>query len=184
MGKELATVNNHFVNSYFSMQADKELEQFAKSRRIPAPMRLYFLAASRVNRWGHCAFRQAEIKQTLGVSQPTLRSALDSLKSAGMAAPDSTYLCVVLSARLVRRADRSEYRCAEPSHLGRQELMWMHDFGWEETVGQWQRMLHNPAERRTVAAQITRTRTVTETETVTLLPEFEGMGLTSGSDAW
>jgi hypothetical protein len=156
----------YFADGFYSMQSDRELEQFGMSSPLPPPMRLYLLAASRVNKWGHCPFRPGELLRLLGVSRPTLRSSMRSLQAAKMAAPDSTALCVVLSAQAIRRADRSERRCAEPKHLDCQERMWVHSKGWEPHQGFWHETLNNPDWRQKAVAQITQTRTVTETTTV------------------
>jgi hypothetical protein len=168
-GNAIATSNNYFPDSYYSMQADKELEAFGRSTTLPTAFRLYLLAVARVNRWGHCPFGRGELRTLLGVSRPTLTAAMKSLQSTKMAAQESTPLCVVLSARAIRRADRSDTRCAEPGHFGRQELMWVHGYGWESGPGTWQGMLHDPMGRQRLTVEITRMRTtVTETETVRL----------------
>jgi hypothetical protein len=156
----------YFADGFYSMHSDKELEQFGMASPLPPSFRLYLLAVSRINRWGHAPFRPGELVRLLGVSKPTFRSAMRSLQRAKMVSPDSTALCVALSSQAIRRADRSNRRCAEPRHLDVQELMWVHGYGWEKRPDQWQNILNDPGQREHYASEIQYSRTITETVTI------------------
>jgi hypothetical protein len=181
----VAKNTSYFPDSFYSMQADKELEAFGMATTLPTAFRLYLLAVARVNRWGHCPFHRGELRTLLGVSQPTLRQAMNSLESTKMTSPESSSLCVVLSARAIRRADRSDVRCTEPDHFGKQELMWIHGHGWEDKPGDWHQALNHPQQRQQIVAAVTRMRTtVTETETVTLAVTPAAYDQTNNPEAW
>jgi hypothetical protein len=149
------------------MHSDKELMEIAESTSLPTAMRLFMLASARSNRWGHAAFGRKEIRETLGVSYPTCKAAIGSLIAGKVAAPDSTYRCVVLSAALVRRNDRAYQTCIEEEHVKCQRLMWIAGIGWETREGEWHQAVNSPEAPGLVARRTTRTRRVVEeTETV------------------
>ena len=144
------------------MHSDKELTDIAESTSLPTAMRLFMLASARSNYWGHAPFDSWEICKTLGVSRPAMRSAIDSLKSGKVIAPESTRLCIVLSAAVVRRADKAYRPCIEPTHVDRQRRMWVAGVGWETSEGEWQAIVGNPATAALVAKRTTRKRRVVE----------------------
>jgi hypothetical protein len=139
------------------------MEQFGLASPLNPDFRLYLLAVSRMNKWGHCPFRPGELLRLLNVSRPTFRKAMRTLQSAKLIAPESTALCVALSSQAIRRNDRSEKRCAEPSHLDTQECMWVHGKGWEHKPGYWQGILDDPERRQRYGEEIQYSRTITET---------------------
>jgi len=163
------TIKRYFPDSYYSLQADKELAAIGLSGSLPTASKLDYLCRARMNRWGHAPFEQGEMRVVLGgVTRATRNKALESLRRAKIIAPESTPLCVVLSSLVYRRADRMTTQCKEPGHAGMERLMWNHVTGWEEEPDYYQKMLDDPDGYAHVVKLI-RTRTVTETETV----EFE-----------
>jgi hypothetical protein len=169
-----------FPEGYYSMHADKALEHIGTSTSLTPDFRLYFICASRANVWGYAAFMQGEMRELLGCSERTRQRALHSLRSARIAAPELTHLCVVLSASVWRRGGRFTQTCIEPGHLQRQRLMWTPDTGWETEQGDWHKLVTHPASAA-IIRQRRRTRTtrvvVEETETVAqIFPECEHCG--------
>jgi hypothetical protein len=164
-----------FPDGFYSMHSDKELMDIAESTSLPTAMRLFMLASARSNYWGHAPFSNQEICQTLGISGPTRRAAIRSLISGKVIAPTSTHLCIVLSAAVVRRADKAYRTCIEPIHVDCQRRMWVAGIGWETSEGEWQATVSNPATAALVATRTTRKRRVVEeVETVEsiLAPEW------------
>ena len=164
--KELVKRSQPFADSFYSMHADTELAEFGMSTTLALPFRLYMLGMSRINKWGHAPFHRGEMLSLLGCARQRIKPTINSLISAKILSPQSTRLCLVYTSRLVRRTDRSEVRCTEPDHLGRQERMWVHGLGWERSEGDWQATLNDPAERAGLITEVIRTRTTTDTETV------------------
>jgi hypothetical protein len=163
----VATRGKYFPEGRYTMHGDKQLMDIAESTTLPTAMRLFMLASARSNYWGHAPFSRKEICETLGISEPTRRTAIDSLKSGKVIAPESTHLCIVLSAAIVRRADRTYKTCIERKHVDRQKLMWIGGEGWETRVGEWLEAINDPARALMIAKRITRKRRVVEeTETV------------------
>lgn len=195
-GKELArrppqAAKKWFPEGYFSMHADKALAEIGASTSLHADMRLFFLCASRANVWGHAAFMPGEMQRLLGCSEKTRRRALQSLRSAKIAAPQSTPLCVVLSASVWRRGNRATQTCIDPSHLDRQRLMWVADYGWEEQPGEWHELVRQPHSHLLYAERKRRviTTTVEETETVAVRRddswgEFDPEAYSGDNDPW
>jgi len=157
-----------FPDGFYSMHSDRELLDIAESTSLPTAMRLFMLASARSNMWGHAPFGNREICETLGISAPTRRTAIESLKSGRVIAPTSTHLCITLSAAVVRRADKAYRTCIEPSHVDCQRRMWVAGVGWETREGQWHEVVNDPS--RTAAVMATRTtrkrRVVEEVETI------------------
>lgn len=145
------------------MHSDKELMGIAESTSLPTAMRLFMLASARSNYWGHAPFGNREICQTLGISGPTRRAAIRSLISGKVIAPESTHLCIALSAAVVRKADKAYRTCIEPKHVDRQRRMWVASIGWESSEGEWHATVNNPA----TAAAVVATRTTRRRWTVT-----------------
>lgn len=162
--------NVYFADGFYSMHSDKGLEEFGLSASLKPDFRIFLLASARSNRWGHCPFGQGELLALLGVSLNTMKKGIDSLVKAGITSPDSTPMCIVLSGRVIRRADRSDRCCSEPKHFNRQRRMWIHGsgWGWEPKEGFWQDALNDTVKRQGIAAEFTRTTTTTVTETVRL----------------
>jgi hypothetical protein len=158
-GKTTARKGQYFTDGFYSMHSDQRLLDIAGSANLPTAMRLYFLAAARMNIWGHAPFKPREIRQILKISEPTKNKAIESLKTGKVIAPESTYLCIVLDAGVVRRADRATHTCIEPSHVDRQRLMWAAGFGWETREKQWQENVN-----AVIARRITRKRRIVEEE--------------------
>jgi hypothetical protein len=150
------------------MHSDKELADIAESTSLPTAMRLFMLASARSNYWGHAPFGSKEICEILGISAPTRRTAISSLKSGKVIAPTSTHLCIVLSAALVRRTDRAYKTCIEPRHVDCQRRMWVAGIGWESQEGQWQQSVNDPVASAAIIAKRTtrKRRVVEEVETV------------------
>jgi hypothetical protein len=165
-----------FPDSYYSMQADKALAEIAESTALPPAMRLYFLCASRANVWGHASFGPGEMNRLLGCKADARRRALNSLKSARIAAQESTPLCVVLSAGAWRRGGNVMVACCEPNHADRQNLMWAAGYGWEGTPGEWHKVVRAPHAMQIIASRSqTVTRTETTTETIAVQPAADGI---------
>jgi hypothetical protein len=165
-GGQRQPVKRWFPEGFYSMQADKGLMEIATSTSLPTAMRLYFACAARANRWGHAPFMPGEMRRVLRVSANTQKSAIQSLVSAKLAAPQSTAMCVALDAEAYRRGDRANRTCIEPGHVEQQKLMWVHSLGWEEYPGCWhERVLDRDAGIQWFK-EVTRTKTITETETV------------------
>jgi hypothetical protein len=158
----------YFADGFYSMHSDVGLEEFGLSPNLRPDFRIFLLATARSNRWGHCPFGKGELISLLDVSLNTMKKGLGSLVDAGMASPDSTPLCITLSARVVRRDDRASRRCIEPAHFNLQERMWVHGMGWEPEAGLWQSELNDPDVRREHAARFKATRTTTTTVTETI----------------
>lgn len=152
-----------FPEGYYSMHADKALERIGTSANLPTAMCLYFICASRANVWGHAAFMPGEMQDLLGCTEKTRRKALQSLRSAKIAAQESTPLCVVLSAEAWRRGGKATQTCIEPSHVDRQRLMWATDYGWEEQPGEWHELVKQPHSHLLYADRKRRTTTTTTT---------------------
>jgi hypothetical protein len=152
----------YFPDGFYSMHSDKEQLDIAESTSLPPAMRLYMLASARSNFWGHAAFSNREICQILGISAPTRRAAIASLISGKVIAPESTHRCIVLSAAVVRRADKAYRTCIEPKHVDCQRRMWVGGIGWEGCEGQWQQTVNDPASAAVVATRTTRKRRVVE----------------------
>jgi hypothetical protein len=91
-----------------------------------------------------------------------MRAAINSLKSGKVIAPESTRLCIVLSAAIVRRADKAYRPCIEPTHVDSQRRMWVAGIGWEPAEGHWQETVSNPTTAALVAKRTTRKRRVVE----------------------
>jgi hypothetical protein len=125
------------------MHGDKQLLDIAESTTLPTAMRLFMLASAKSNYWGHSPFGSSEICDTLGISRQVRDKAFTSLKSARVIAPESSRLCVVLSAAIVRRADRTYKTCIEPKHVDRQKRVWVAGIG----VGESRRRMGRAAER-------------------------------------
>jgi hypothetical protein len=143
----------YFPTGFFSMQSDPMIEALAASENLTPQTRLLLLAQSRMNRWGHCPFRQGELLSLVGKDRKTVKSAMDALIQAGIFSPDSTAACLVLPARAYRRNDRATQHCTEEKHFNRQERMWVDkDFGWEEYPGQWHEYLADHERKSAIAA--------------------------------
>jgi hypothetical protein len=136
------------------MHSDKQLAGIAESTSLPPAMRLFMLASAKSNYWGHAPFGRKEICETLGISEPTRRAAIASLKSGKVIAPESTHLCLVLSAVVVRRADKAYRTCIEPTHVDCQRRMWVADNGWETSERQWQQTVNRITRKRTVVEEV------------------------------
>lgn len=163
----VATRGKYFPEGFYSMHGDKQLMDIAESTSLPTAMRLFMLASARANMWGHAPFGSKEICDTLGISPPTRRAAIASLISGKVFAPTSTHLCVVLSAAVVRRADKAYRTCIEPKHVDCQRRMWVAGIGWESAEGQWQSIVNDPGSAAVLARRTTRKRRIVEeTETV------------------
>jgi hypothetical protein len=52
--------------------------------------------------------------------------------------------------------------CCEPGHSDRQTLVWDADYGWEDSPGDWHKLVQNPNAAAFIAQRKT-TRTITET---------------------
>lgn len=173
----VAKRGRYFPAGFYTMQSDKELLDIAESTTLPPAMRLFMLASARSNYWGHAPFGNREICETLGISAPTRRKAINSLKSGKVIAPTSTHLCLVLSAAVVRRADKAYRTCIEPSHVDRQRRMWVAGVDWETRERQWQAIVNTPGSAAIVAKRTTRKRRIVEeVETVEEVPVVAGAG--------
>lgn len=177
-----------FPKGFYSMQGDEELYELAGNTSIPTATRVQYAAMARGNIWGHAGFAPGELGRIVKIgrnNRTQLNKAISDLKSWGVAAPESTSRCIVLSAALYRRGDRNWTHCQEPSHHDRTERVWVLRMGWEPSPGYYQAALDDGkgaqiAERRrmveeeteTVTTTTTKTRTrrrVTETETIPVL---------------
>jgi hypothetical protein len=158
----LAVRGKHFPEGRYTMHGDRQLLDIAESTTLPTAMRLFMLASAKSNYWGHSPFGSSEICGTLGISRQTRDKAFTSLKSAQVIAPESTRLCIVLSAAIVRRADRTYKTCIEPKHVDRQKLVWVAGIGWESRVGEWLEALNDPGRVPLIAKRTTRKRRVIE----------------------
>jgi hypothetical protein len=159
------------------MHSDEQLMDIAESTTLPTAMRLFMLASARSNYWGHAPFRKDDICDVLGINRRTRLNAINSLISGKVIAPESTHLCLTLSAAVVRRGDKAYKTCIEPKHVDCQRRMWVAGIGWETSEGEWQATVSNPSSAALVATRTTRkTRVVEEVETVEsiLLPEWRG----------
>jgi hypothetical protein len=162
VNKTVAVRGKYFPDGFYTMHSDNQLQDIAESTTLPTAMRLYFLAAARSNMWGHAPFGRKEICDILGISEPTRRKAIDSLRLGKVIAPESTHLCVALSAAVIRRGDRAYRTCIEPSHFDCQRLMWAAGFGWETSEGQWQANVNDGQASAVIARRTTRKRRIVE----------------------
>jgi hypothetical protein len=151
---------------FYSMQADQAMAEMAGNRHLPTTWRLYGACAARANRWGHAGFYPGELDKVIGCKDDTRRRAMQTLKSGKIIAPESTTLCIVLSALIFRRSGQV-IPCFEPKHRDCRDLMWVpsQDPPWERVPGEWHGQLQ--AGTVTLSRTTTKTRTVTETETET-----------------
>jgi hypothetical protein len=156
-----ATKTPWFEKGFFSMHNDLAVMD-AAGQKLPTAMRLWFMCCARANRWNHAPFMPQEMRDLLGCSPNTMKSGLDSLKSARLVAPDSTPMCVVLAVEVYRRGDRANRTCIEVSHVDRQVNVWSQALGWEARQGAWDELMGmEPAQRSSIMEmEITR---VTET---------------------
>jgi hypothetical protein len=162
MTTAVARRGKYFPEGFYSMHGDKQLADIAESTSLPPAMRLFMLASARSNYWGHAPFSSGEICTTLGISAPTRRAAIASLKSGKVIAPESTHLCLVLSAAVVRSADKAYKTCIEPTHVECQRRMWVAGIGWEDQERQWQQVVNDPGAAPVLAKRTTRKRQVIE----------------------
>src|SRR5689334_16635447 len=117
-----------FLEGYFSMQGDAELSALAANTSAPVAVRILWAAMARGNVWGHAGFLPGELARSIGLgdnSRRTLNKAIKELISWGIAAPESTSRCILLSAALYRRADRNYKPCDEATHKGYTDRMWI-----------------------------------------------------------
>jgi hypothetical protein len=163
------------------MQGDAELYTLAGNRAIPVATRVMFAAMARGNIWGHAGFAAGELARIIRLknNRATLNKAIRDLASWGVAAPESTSRCIVLSAALYRRGDSKDKPCEEPSHQDRTNRMWLSKLGaelghgWESEPGDYQKALDRgagptlAAMRRRVVEEETETVTTTTTTTRT-----------------
>lgn len=166
--REIALARRKFPggDSFYSLQADKAMLDIASSSNLPMPMRLYMLACSRANIWGHAPFLRGELGETLKANTNTLRRSRTALIKGKVIAPESTNLCIVLSHHAWTRSDSSMIRCSEPHHALRQELRWAAGWGWESEPGEWAKLVIDPRGAERYAQRITETtETVTTTKT-------------------
>jgi hypothetical protein len=169
-------------DGFYGMQADRAMMDMASNRHLPTSWRLYGICAARTNRWGHASFRAGELDKILGCKDDTRRKAMDTLRSGQIVAPDSTHLCVVLSALFWRKAG-SGIQCYEEKHAEHRDRLWVPYWGYEDEPGQWHSMLQGREPFSTEPFRMTRTvteeetvtkrRTITETATATVLPMRE-----------
>jgi hypothetical protein len=127
------------------MASDMAAMMATRNDALSADTRLLMLTMERVNIWGHAAFDRGEVAELMG-SRDRFRSGKEKLIKAEMIAPESTQLCVVLSAVLYRRGDRRNRCCAEPTHRSRQRMLWLGApfCKWEHTEGEWEDVLATP----------------------------------------
>jgi hypothetical protein len=170
-----------FVKGFYSMHSDEQLMDIAESTTLPTAMRLFMLASARSNYWGHAPFGRDDICSLLGINRRTRLNAINSLISGKVIAPESTNLCLVLSAAVVRRTDKAYQSCAEQKHADRQRRMWVAGIGWEAREGEWQAAVSNPATAAIVATRITRKRRIVEEEETI---EQVGMPVAEWQLAW
>jgi len=162
MTTAVARRGKYFPEGFYSMHGDKQLTDIAESTSLPTAMRLFMLASARSNYWGHAPFKRKDICELLGISEPTRRAAIESLKCGKVIAPTSTHLCIVLSAAVVRRADKAYGTCIEPAHVDCQRRMWVAGIGWESHQGQWHEIVNDPGSAPVLAKRTTRKRRVVE----------------------
>lgn len=170
-----------FPTGRYSMQGDDELIALAQLRPrkgekgIPVFVRIMFAAMGRGNIWGHAAFAPGELARLIGLgnnSRTIVKGGVQDLVKVGLAAPESTPRCVVLSAALYRRGDYSEVECQEPGHQDRSRRLWVSHLdpamgdGWEPNEGDYQGIL-NRGEGSRLAASRRRKVTEEEIETTT-----------------
>lgn len=130
-----------FLGGFFSMQGDMELYEPAGNTAIPTATRVQFAAMARGNIWGHAGFAPGELARIVRVgknNRKQLNEAIKHLISWGVAAPNSTSRCIVLSSALYRRADRNRKLCEGPGHANVRERMWVSKLGWEHHPGLYQ----------------------------------------------
>jgi len=134
---------HYFPEGFYSMQADKAMEEVACETSLPTPMRLYFLCVARANVWGHAPFEGREIGKLLGIGDSTRHEAIRTLKSAKLIADNSNSLCIVLSAFNTRRKDRSYKMCSVHGELANR--LWLPRFEpeWEPQEGYWDELLNS-----------------------------------------
>lgn len=164
-----------FPKGFYSMQGDDELYELAGNTSIPTATRVQFAAMARGNIWGHAGFAPGELGRIVRIgknNRTQLNKAISDLKSWGVAAPESTSRCIVLSAALYRRGDRNWTHCQEPSHQERTERMWVLRMGWEPATGFYQAALDDGkgpqiAEKRRVVEEEIEMVTTTTTKTRT-----------------
>lgn len=161
----------HFPEGFFSMQADKAMEELSQATAFPASVRLYFLAIARANIWGHASFDDQEINGLLHIRNSARKRAIDTLKSTRVIAPSSDAYCLALSGFLVRRKDRKGETCLSRRHKDVRRRIWLPDYDPEwMALDDWEESLRTKDSRAQVVAVRERTRTrtrIVETETET-----------------
>lgn len=125
-------------NERWAAISDQGELELGMKKRMPAAWRLEHLAQSRMNKWGHCSFVSGELAEMLDIKGDTVKTILRTYKQNGIIAPESSQLCIVLSAERTQRADgMADILCADAMHAkkGLRDRMWTHNMGWEPEPG-------------------------------------------------